>query len=240
MCQKVIMTNRRISVIVPVYNGEHYLAAAIASVIDQTYAPAEIIVVDDGSTDRTAKVANGFGAPVRYEHRSHLGSPDAARNRGVELAHGEYLTFLDQDDLWVRNKLDVQMAASTGDDSLDIIFGHVEQFLSPDLPEEMAKQMHYPTGIKPGRILSAMMVKRSTFRRVGWFSTKWRLSGFLDWYARAMELGLRETMLPQIVARRRIHSANLNIVQRHAQVDYVRAVKASLDRRRLASFSHVS
>jgi hypothetical protein len=158
----------------------------------------------------------------------------------VELAHGEYLAFLDQDDLWVRNKLDVQMAASTGDDSLDIIFGHVEQFLSPDLPEEMAKQMHYPTGIKPGRILSAMMVKRNTFRRVGWFSTKWRLSGFLDWYARAMKLGLRETMLPQIVARRRIHSANLNIVQRHAQVDYVRAVKASLDRRRLASFSHVS
>ena len=226
------MTIRRVSVIMPVYNGEHYLAAAIASVMDQTYTPAEVIVVDDGSTDRTAKVANGFGALVRYEHQSHRGSPDAARNHGVELARGEYLAFLDQDDLWLRNKLHLQMAAAAGDESLDIVFGHVEQFLSPELPEETATQTRYPTGVKPGRILSAMMVRRSAFLRVGWFSTKWQLSGFVDWYARAKELRLKETMLPQIIARRRIHRANLNIVQRHAQVDYVRAIKASLDRRR--------
>ncbi len=234
-----MMTDKLASVIVPAYNGERYLAAAIASALAQTYAAIEIIVVDDGSTDGTVRVARQFGAAVRYERQSHLGSPDAVRNRGVELAAGEYLAFLDQDDLWMRNKLDLQMAAAAADASLDIIFGHVEQFLSPDLPEKTAKQMRFPTGIRPGRILSAMMVRRSAFQRVGWFSTKWQLSGFVDWYARARELRLKEIMLPQIIARRRIHGTNLNIVQRHAQVDYVRAIKASLDRRRRAFSSQL-
>jgi len=234
-----MMTDGLVSVIVPVYNGERYLAAAIASVMAQTYASAEIIVVDDGSTDATVAVARQFGTAVRYERQSHRGSPDAARNRGVELARGEYLAFLDQDDLWMQNKLELQLAAGAADESLDIVFGHVEQFISPNLPEETASCMRYPTGIRPGHILSAMMVRRGAFLRVGWFSTEWRLSGFVDWYARARELGLKEAMLPQIVARRRIHRGNLNIVERHAQVDYVRAVKASLDRRRRASSSHL-
>jgi len=226
-----MMKDKLVSVIVPVYNGERYLAAAIKSVLGQTYRPVEIIVVDDGSTDGSARIVREFGAAVRYEPQSHLGSPDACRNRGIKLADGEYLAFLDQDDLWMRDKLQLQIVSFATDKSLDMVFGHVEQFLSPDL-SETTNQARYPTGVAPGRILSAMMISRSAFFGVGWFLTRWRLSGFVDWYARAKELRLKEMMLPQVIARRRIHRTNLNIVQRHAQVEYVRAVKATLDRRR--------
>src|ERR1043166_3245456 len=228
------MENRLVCVIVPVYNGERYLEAAIRSALDQTYTAAEIIVIDDGSTDNSAEIVHNFGTAVRYESQSRRGSPDASRNRGVELARGEYLAFLDQDDLWTNNKLELQVAAATANESVDVIFGHVEQFLSPDLPTEATRAMHYPTGVIPGCILSAMRSERSAFLRVGWFLTRWQLSGFVDWYARAKELRLKEIMLPQILARRRIHASNLNIVQSHAQVEYVRAVKATLDRRRRA------
>jgi len=226
------MKDNRVSVIVPVFNGERYLAAALQSVLEQTQPAAEVIVIDDGSTDGSAAIARGFGAAVRYECQSRRDSPDASRNRGVELARGEYLAFLDQDDLWTRKKLQLQVAACGADEALDMVFGHVEQFLSPDLPVETVRRMRYPTGVAPGRILSAMLVRRSAFLRVGWFLTCWQLSGFVDWYARASELHLKEIMLSHIVARRRIHAANLNIVRRAAQIDYVRAVKASLDRRR--------
>ena len=94
--------------------------------------------------------------------------------------------------------------------------------------------MRYRTGVTPGCILTAMLVTRSAFFKVGRFPTRWKLSGFVDWYARARDLGLKELMLSQTVARRRIHSANLNIVLPEARVDYVRAIKASLDRRRQA------
>jgi len=226
------MKSKLVSVIIPVYNGERYLAAAITSVLAQTYSPVEVIVVDDGSTDGSADVVRSFGTAVRYETQRHGGSPDAARNHGVELSQGEYLAFLDQDDLWVTNKLELQTAACAADDALDLVFGLVEQFLSPDLPVETAQRMRYPTGVAPGCILTAMLVSRSAFFRVGSFPTRWQLSGFVDWYARAREISLNEVMLPQTIARRRIHAWNLNIVQGQSKVDYVRAIKASLDRRR--------
>ena len=87
------MKNKLVSVIIPVYNGERYLAAAITSVLAQTYSPVEVIVVDDGSMDGSADVVRSFGTAVRYETQRHGGSPDAARNHGVELARGRISGF---------------------------------------------------------------------------------------------------------------------------------------------------
>src|SRR5919205_4589183 len=99
-----------IIVIIPVYNGESYVAEAIESILDQTYRPAEVIVVDDGSTDNTAEVVKRFGDVVQYHHQPNRGA-GAARNRGVELSHGEFLAFLDADDLWHKDKLAHQIQA---------------------------------------------------------------------------------------------------------------------------------
>src|SRR3954451_22735593 len=86
-----------VSCIVPVFNGERYLREALQSILAQSYRPIEVVVVDDGSTDRSPVVVAGFGREVRYLRQENAG-PAAARNHGVQEARGELLAFLDADD----------------------------------------------------------------------------------------------------------------------------------------------
>jgi glycosyltransferase involved in cell wall biosynthesis len=103
------MQSATVSVIIPAYNSETYVANAIRSVLAQSYRPHEIIVVDDGSTDGTARAIEPFRHVIRYLHQENRGEP-AARNTGMREATGEYIAFLDADDLWVPEKLELQMA----------------------------------------------------------------------------------------------------------------------------------
>ena len=119
-----------VSVIIPVYNGERYLGEAIESVLAQTYKEVELIVVDDGSTDKSAAVARCF-TDVRYCFQPNSGI-GAARNQGADLARGGLLAFLDADDRWVRDKLLWQTKALAADNELAMVFGHVQQFPSPE------------------------------------------------------------------------------------------------------------
>jgi len=98
-----------VSVIIPVYNGERYLADAIKSVQKQTYRDCELLVIDDGSTDGSAAVAKEFGDTIRYIHQAN-GGVCKARNAGIAAARGSYIAFLDQDDLWLPDKLADQVA----------------------------------------------------------------------------------------------------------------------------------
>ncbi len=100
----------KISVVIPVYNRESRIAAAIESALAQAVEPFEVIVVDDGSSDHSADVADDFGNPVRVFRTANHG-PSAARNRGVREARGDWIAFLDSDDLWMRDKLSSQIAA---------------------------------------------------------------------------------------------------------------------------------
>ena len=99
-----------VSVVIVTYNKEATVGAAIESVLRQTYQDLEILVVDDGSMDRTAERARAFGDQVRYLYKQN-GGTGSARNLGIAQARGEYVAFLDGDDLWLPRKLEVQMAA---------------------------------------------------------------------------------------------------------------------------------
>lgn len=220
-----------ISVVIPVHNCERYLAEAIESVLAQTYRPIEIIVVDDGSTDGSADIAERFVPPVRYCFQLHSGA-GAARNHGIECAGGSFFAFLDADDLWMKGKLVRQMAAFREHPQLAMVFGHVEQFHSPELGSDLKDRIRYPAETMPGYMLGAMLVRRDAFLRVGPFETKWQVGEFVDWYSRALEQGLKSFVVPQMIVRRRLHSDNLGIRERDSQMDYLRVLKASLDRRR--------
>jgi glycosyltransferase involved in cell wall biosynthesis len=98
-----------VSVVIPAYNAERYVAETIESVLAQTHAAREIIVVDDGSTDDTRRVLERFGDAIRYQHQPN-GGPARARNAGIKVARGELIAFCDADDLWLPNKLELQLA----------------------------------------------------------------------------------------------------------------------------------
>lgn len=225
----------RVSVIIPVYNAERYLAEAMDSVFAQDEESLEIIVIDDGSTDGSADVAKSYGSRVRYhwQPNRNLGV-SAARNKALEFARGEYLSFLDADDIWVENKLALQFAALDEDPDLDMVFGVVQQFYSPDLSEEQRGQVRYANEVIPGYIAGTMLISREAFDRVGPFATTFRVGEFIDWYAKAKDCGLKERMLPDILLRRRIHDNNMGIRDRDHQNHYLHVLKASLNRRRRA------
>jgi len=219
-----------ISIIIPTYNCEQYLAEAIQSALAQTYQNTEIIVIDDGSTDGSAEIIQSY-TTVRYELQTHQGA-GAARNWGAELAQGQFLAFLDADDIWVTDKLAHQMVAFKNNPQLDIVFGQVKQYHSPELNDNLKKQIHCPGEPIPGYHPGTMLIKRDTFFQIGTFDTHWQLGEFVDWYLKAVEKGMKSMMLSTIVMHRRLHSTNLGIRERQFQTDYVRILKASLDRRR--------
>lgn len=101
---------KQVSVVIPTYNRSELLKLTIESILAQTLRPLEIIIVDDGSTDDTAEVCARFGAPVRYI-RQENGGVSAARNNALRAANGDWIAFCDSDDLWMYNKLELQLAA---------------------------------------------------------------------------------------------------------------------------------
>jgi glycosyltransferase involved in cell wall biosynthesis len=220
-----------ISVIIPVWNCERYLAEAIESVLAQTRAPEEILVIDDGSTDRSRRVAEGYAPRVTYHFKEHSGIGDT-RNAGVLFSRGGFIAFLDSDDLWVEDKLEHQLALFQANTGLDAIFGLVEQFHSPDVFPD-ADNRQWPRQAYTGKLAGTMLIKKDSFHRVGLFGTEWHVGEFVDWYARAVEKGLKSETLDRIVLRRRIHGSNTVIRERASQADYLRILKASLDRRRI-------
>lgn len=116
-----------ISVVIPVFNGAAYVAQAIDSVLDQTVPPTEVVVVDDGSSDSTAEVVQRYQPRVLYRRQANQG-PGAARNLGIRESKGEFLAFLDSDDLWLPEKLRLQKAALDEDPELNLVFCHMSRF----------------------------------------------------------------------------------------------------------------
>jgi glycosyltransferase involved in cell wall biosynthesis len=225
------MSTPLVSVIIPVYNGERYLVEAIESVLGQTYQPLDVIVVDDGSTDGSVGIAHGFGSSVRYCFQANAGL-GAARNHGVRVARGSFFAFLDADDVWLEDKLARQMEAFNRDSGLDMAFGYVRQFVSPDVNQLSQTTLRLDAEVLSGYFAGTMLIKVSAFFRVGLFETKWKVGEFIDWFSRAMEHGLKSVLLPEVVMKRRIHATNMGIRYRDHQADYVRILKAALDRRR--------
>jgi glycosyltransferase involved in cell wall biosynthesis len=218
----IIMERPLISVVIPVYNCERYLGEAIRSVLSQDYCPLELIVVDDGSTDDSAAVAGRFPG-VQVIRKPHAGIA-STHNQGIGRCRGEWLAFLDSDDRWVPGKLARQTRALEEDAGLDMVFGYCRQFRAGET-----------LAIQPGLAQCAMLVRRSSFERVGLYNEGRAIHHFVDWYARAQEAGLRSLMLPDIVYERRIHDQNIGRRLPAAQrLGYLRALRESLHRRRQA------
>ena len=222
-----------VSVVIPVYNYERYLGEAVESVLGQTYQNLEVIVIDDGSTDQSGEVARSFAdRGVGYCKQVHAGI-GPARNKGVELARGEFLAFLDADDHWPLEKLERQLNAFENDSALEMVFGQALQLQNGPAWEAGVNDKSLTVeGMVPGMVPGTMLIKRAAFDRVGKFKGDLKVGEFIDWYARAVELNVRSLVLPELLLWRRIHDSNQGVRERQSVTDYARVLKAKLDRRR--------
>lgn len=204
----------KVSIIIPAYNQREYLAEAIQSVCDQTYRNWELVVVDDGSTDATAEVVANFSdARIHYIYQENKGSP-GARNTGIRNSRGDYLAFLDADDIYRSDKLGAQV-------------NHLEQ--SPLIGLSYASRIEVDHLGNPYWLLSApakvaledlilgfpftindLVVRRSWVERIGLFDESFRLhSEDPDFYLRLALEGCRFERTNHFVAYRRLHTGRV-------------------------------
>jgi glycosyltransferase involved in cell wall biosynthesis len=223
----------RISVVLPVYNRARYVGEAIASVLGQILPPDELIVVDDGSTDDSVAVVERHAGPgVRILRRTN-GGIGAARNSGLRAATGDLIAFIDSDDVWQHDKLARQSRVLQEHADVQLVFGHLVEFLSPERADELAGTLRIAHDPVPGMIATTLLVRRDALERVGLFDESLRVGEFIEWMARARDLGLVSHVLPEVVARRRVHGDNTVLTRGNA--DYLRMIKSTLDRRRRAA-----
>ncbi len=226
------MTGERstVGVVIPARNAAEYIAEAIQSVLDQGDEVTRIVVVDDGSHDDTARIATEFGAKVDVVPQQPLG-PAAARNRGVKSLGTDLVAFLDADDLWPPQSLRARLELMRRTNA-DAVFGLMEQFICDRLSDRERRRLTYDPRPQGGWLTSAMLAKRDVFARWGAFPEHRRVGDFLEWFLAARRAGMQSAMVDVVVLRRRLHTRNMTRLEPDAHVDYVRVVRAELERRR--------
>jgi len=221
--------------IVPVFNGERYLGETLDSMLAQTYSPIEIIVVDDGSTDGTPDIVKSYGDRVRYLRQDNSG-PAVARNQGINAAQGEFIAFLDADDLWHHEKLERQVARFEERPELDLCITYVQNFWIRELAAEAERYRDHPLSRPaPGYLMQTLLARRSVFETVGYFSPELKHSEKTDWFLRAQEMGAVLEILTDVLVYRRFHETNASRSHTLASAsrdEYLKLVKALIDRRR--------
>lgn len=225
--KKLLMSNPSVSVIIAVYNGAKFLAEAVGSIRQQSYKPIEIIIIDDGSTDGTAELASDLGDDVRYIYQSNNG-PAAARNKGLALARGEVIAFLDVDDLWPLDKLQNQIPRILDDPKLDVVLGRIKVLILPGVAE---LDSHSPdTQINVH--LGCAIFRKSVFDKVGNFDETLRYSEDHDWFLRAREQSVSMTIVDQVTLYYQLHGKNMTNDKDVNDFQLTQVLKNSLDRRR--------
>jgi len=201
-----------ITCIVPVHNGERFLAAALDSLFEQTYRAVEVVVVDDGSTDGTSRLLEQYADRVSVVTRPN-GGPAAARNTGLAAVRGDWVAFLDSDDLWHPEKLTRQMRCFEARPELEMCISHTRNFWEAEARDEevrlRAENSPY-TRDHPGFICQAWLLRMPVFEKVGLFNEALRTGEDTDWYARAKECGIEREILSDVLVYRRMHRDNIS------------------------------
>ena len=192
-----------VSVIVPVYNGQNYIAEALASIAAQTHPPHQVLVVNDGSTDGTAELLRGY----EVLHTPRVG-PAAARNRGLANAIGDLVAFLDADDLWCSGHLERAVACLRQQPETVIVQGHIQRQRLGSQGFRNESRPYYFVN------LGSLVVRRPAFGRVGMLDENLWENEDTDWMLRAWEVGLSKTVLPQVSLYYRMHQSNMVHSQR--------------------------
>lgn len=203
-----------VSVIIPTYNCDRYLAEAIESVLQQTYSAWELIIVDDGSMDNTSQVVQPYAARVRYVYQENQGV-SAARNHGMQLAQGEFIAFLDADDFFLPHKLAAQVAVFQAQPQLGMVHSGwwrvdaVGKILIEVEPWHHIPTLNLESWLRWKPVLpSAMMFRRDWLDRSGGFDPRFPPAEDTDLVLRLALMGCEADWLRQITTGYRQHEGS--------------------------------
>lgn len=219
------------SVVIPAWNAERTIAEAIRSVQAQTLPPAEIVVVNDGSTDGTVAVVEELAAtaspalPVRLLHQANAG-PGSATSHGVARASQPLVATLDADDLWLSHKLERQMARLSADPQLVLVAARMQAFPHDQPPDPSAP-------VRSGLVRSTLVFQRQLLEVIGPFhDPPGGVGDVVDWLGRLRQQGLAMAELSEVLALRRILPGSLSHRSRQAMAGAFLAVAHQALRRR--------
>lgn len=216
------------SVIIPAYNAQAYIGEALGSVLGQTVPPAQIIVVDDGSTDRTAEVATAVDAGITVIAKEN-GGPGSATTAGFNAATADLVATLDSDDVWLPVKMERQIAILSQRPELMAVFSKGETFQDREGrgPAAAGKTLDLWTR-------TTMVYRADGMRAIGAMRDfPGNLGDLIDWLGRGRELGHRHHMMDEVLALRRLRSGSLSDTrERERTRGYLLAAKEALARRK--------
>src|SRR5215510_12177762 len=206
----------KVSVIIPAYNTEKFLAETIRSVLDQTYGDYEVIVVDDGSSDGTLGVARSFEPRVKVLAQPNRG-PASARNLAIRNSRGDYIAFLDSDDLWMKDKLEDQVALLERNPDAGLVYSEALMFTGNNADQKFVEKIGYPYEPSLGSLLygdyipnSTVVIRRACIDKVGLQNESREFIGVED-YEYWMRVAKHYAMIgiPRPLAYYRIREDNL-------------------------------
>jgi glycosyltransferase involved in cell wall biosynthesis len=200
-------------------------------VLDQATAPHEIIVVNDGSTDDTAQVASAVSSSVRVVSQCNRGAA-AALNTGVRFSSGDALAFVDADDVWSSDKLELQSRVLDRQPELDGVGGFMCAFLCPTNKPEVNRRYRLSEQPEPCWLLGALLLRRRCFELCGLFPEQLSVGYSIDWVDRAWASGLVFSMQPSVVFHRRIHPGSLSHRSLRSDRSMLEMARLAIERRR--------
>ncbi len=222
-----------VSVVVVVWNGERFLAEALSSILQGSYRPVEILVIDGNSSDRTLEIAHSF-EHVRCLPQNGEGIA-AAYNTGVEAATGEFVAFLSHDDLWTPNKLETQIGFMDSNPEVEYTIARAKFFLESghEIPRGFRRELLEGDHVAP--IMETLVARRRLFESLGTFDTSLAIANDVDWFTRASDQKIPTAVLPQVLLHKRVHDTNLSMNVDTNNRDLLKLLKASIDRKRQAA-----
>jgi glycosyltransferase involved in cell wall biosynthesis len=224
------MTSALVSVVVPVHNGERFLAESLEAILRQDYEPIELIVVDDGSTDASPEIVARY-PDIHYIRQDNRG-PSAARNTGIAASSGELLTFCDCDDVYRRAKVSIQVRHLTAHPAASCVLVRHETFVEPgtEPPEWISAD---DTGVQ----VQSAMVRRAVINAIGGYNPDYRMTENMEWLERMKTAGLRIDVLDDVVVDRRLHGTNLSYQRKGLQQGLLRSLRDRVHEKREAGDS---
>jgi len=218
MSEKITNKNPLVSIIIPVYNGEKYIEECLRSVYQQSYHPIEIIVIEDGSTDNSLNLIKQMPGEKKVIPQQNK-DVSQARNVGIKNSKGQFIAFLDQDDVWEKEKLEKQVNAFREEPDMDLVFTDSFKFNDegekrhPIDKHKIASQLNdqnlFSTLIRKNVLMpSAVMVKKESIEKAGLFDPGFKTCGDYEMWLRMAALGMKFLYLPEPLALYRQHAKN--------------------------------